>query len=108
MGNRKDVLLASTESMKISLEAITKCQAGLSGHRKKLLSRVPHSGDWVILQEQSITTKDIAYLSAATQHEFALLRGKNEDILFHGTTYHCEFEGVFVKIDLLCELSVII
>lgn len=93
MGEQEDVLLASTESMKVSLEAIRKRQAGLSERRKKILNRVPNSGDWVLLRRQSITTKDIAYLSAATQHEFALLRGKKGDIVFHGTTYHCEFEG---------------
>lgn len=93
MGEQGDVVLASTESMKNSLEAIRKGQAGLSERRKKLLDRVPYSGDWVLLRKQSVTTKDIAYLSAATQHEFALLRGKKEDIIFHGTTYHCEFEG---------------
>ena len=93
MGKQNDIRLESTESMKNSLEAIRKGQAGLSERRKKLLSRVPYSGDWVSLQNRSITTKDIAYLSAATQHEFALLRGKKEDIIFHGTTYHCEFAG---------------
>ncbi len=93
MGEQNDLLLASTESMKNSLEAIIKGQAGLSKRRKRLLSRVPNSGNWVVLREQSIAIKDIAYLSAATQHEFALLRGKRKDILFHGTTYHCEFDG---------------
>lgn len=97
MEENEETLLASTESMKNSLEAIRKGQAGLSERRKKLLKRVPYPGNWAILRKQSITIKDIAYLSAAVQHEFALLRGKKEDILFHGTTYRCEFEGVLFE-----------
>ncbi|MBE5952124.1 MAG: hypothetical protein E7260_11145 [Lachnospiraceae bacterium] len=87
------LVLKSGESMRLSLEAIRNGQAGLNEHRKKLLERVPESGDWVILQRESVTVKDIAYLSAATQHEFALLRGKREDVLFHGMAHRCKFEG---------------
>ena len=93
MGEKDELVLASTDSMKNSLEAVRKGRAGLNERRKRLLHRVPNPGDWIKLQEQSISIKDIAYLSAATQHEFALLRGKKEEVLFHGTTYHCEFEG---------------
>ena len=89
----KEMVLASSESMKNSLEAIRCGRAGLNLHRKQLLARVPNSGEWVCLNKHTVTVKDIAYLSAATLHEFALLRGKNEDILFHGTRYHCEFTG---------------
>lgn len=35
--------------------------------------------------------KDLAYLTAQTGHEFAILRGKHEDVLFHGTATRCEF-----------------
>lgn len=91
------LVLESGESMRLSLEAIRNGQAGLNEHRKKLLKRVPESGDWVILQRESVTVKDIAYLSAATQHEFALLRGKREDVLFHGTARHCEFTGEVLR-----------
>ena len=31
-------------------------------------------------------------MSAATHHEFALLRGKSKDILFHGEKEHCYFD----------------
>lgn len=61
MEKKKDVLLSSAESVKNSLEAISRGRAGLSERRKKLLERVPHSGDWVIVQKQSVTTKDILY-----------------------------------------------
>ena len=36
---------------------------------------------------------DLAYLSAKTGDEFALLRGKHEDILVHGTRTRCYFTG---------------
>ena len=87
------MVLEFGESMRLSLEAIRNGQAGLNKHRKKLLERVPKSGDWVILERESVTIKDIAYLSAATLHEFALMRGKREDVLFHGTAHRCRFEG---------------
>lgn len=90
--------LSSTSSVMVSLEAVRTGRAGLNEHRKKLLERVPESGNWIKQVKDSITTKDIAYLSAATLHEFALLRGKKEDILFHGTERHCMFDGE------LCEL----
>lgn len=37
--------------------------------------------------------KDIAFLTAKTGDEFAILVGKKEDILFHGNKYHCLFDG---------------
>ena len=53
---------------------------------------------WVAKGHFWITTKDIAYLSAATHHEFALLRGKKQDILFHGTNYHCNITDDMVEL----------
>lgn len=69
------------------MKAVYDGEAGLNERRKNLLSRVPHSDNWGEFERDSITTKDLAYLSAATHHEFALLRGKRQDILFHGTEY---------------------
>lgn len=60
--------------------------------------RVPNSDDWAEFALQQITTKDIAYLSAATHHEFALLRGKKQDILFHGAKYHCDITDDMIKL----------
>ena len=42
--------------------------------------------------------KDIAYLSAATHHEFALLRGKASDILLHGVELHCNFDEELLEL----------
>ena len=83
--------LSSSASMKISLEAIRNGNAGLTEKRKRLLERVPNSNDWASFERGSVSIKDIAYLSAATHHEFALLRGKSKDIIFHGIELHCNF-----------------
>ena len=40
----------------------------------------------------------MAYLSAATKHEFALLRGKRNDLLFHGVERHCNFEDELIEL----------
>ena len=80
------------------MKAVFDGEAGLSEKRKQLLMRVPNPGDWAEFALNSITTKDIAYLSAATHHEFALLRGKKQDILFHGTNYHCDITNDMIEL----------
>ena len=85
--------ILSSNSMRTSLESIYNGSAGLNSHRKNLLERVPNSNDWASFPLDTIEIKDIAYLSAATHHEFALLRGKSRDILFHGVYGHCNFTG---------------
>ena len=75
-------MLSSSESIKTSLAAIRKGEAGLNSHRKSLLDRVPNTGDWSAFRKNSITNKDIAYLSAATRDEFALLRARSEIFYF--------------------------
>ena len=86
-----DVRLSSSASTRISLEAIRNGEAGLNERRTKLLNRVPNQNDWAALEKDSVTAKDIAYLSAATKDEFALLQGKSNDIIFHGKGEHCNF-----------------
>lgn len=90
------LLLSSRKSIQKSLEGIREKRAGLNNHRQAMLKKVPEIGDWAGFTWNKITTKDIAFLSAKTQHEFAILRGKKEDILFHGSHYHCEFEDVLI------------
>lgn len=92
--------LASEESTRISLESIRNKRDGLNRHRQSLLNRVPDQETWASYKLNSIEDKDLAYLSADTGDEFALLRGKNEDILYHGTPMHCCIE----KSDTLMEL----
>ena len=76
------VLLSSAHSMEVSLETIKRGNAGLSSRRRMLLARVPKINDWAKFDRDSISMKDIAFLSAKTDDEFAILRGKKEDILF--------------------------
>lgn len=92
------IQLSSSASMRISLKAIYDGEAGLTEHRKQLLNRVPNSHDWAVFEYDTISIKDIAYLSAATHHEFALLRGKTKDILFHGVGCHCNIIGEMLEL----------
>lgn len=94
-------VVSSTKSTITSLKKISEGRAGLNNHRLSLYNKVPNSGDWAKVKKGSVSNKDVAYLSAFTNHEFAVLSGKNEDIIFHGTHRHCEFKGVLF--DLLEE-----
>ena len=102
-----NILLASNHSMEVSLRSIKNGTAGLNKHRQELLSKVPNSNEWSRFPKNSISIKDIAYLTAKTGHEFALLRGKKEDILFHGMTYHCNISGILVELLKAGRLSII-
>ena len=84
--------LFSTQSLRISLASIRDGNGGLDPHRQAMLNKVPNSGDWESFSLNHIEMKDLAYLTAKTGHEFAILRGKNEDILFHGDNMHCSFD----------------
>lgn len=85
--------LSSSASTRISLEAIRNKHAGLTKKRERILAQVPNSNDWAIFNKDAIGIKDIAYLAAKTGDEFALLRGKTQDIIFHGVQYHCHIDG---------------
>ena len=76
-----ELILSSTRSTQTSLEAVRSGKAGLNPHRQRMLERVPEQGDWARFDLDSIELKDLAYLSAKSGDEFALLRGKREDIL---------------------------
>lgn len=93
--------LASEESTRISLQYIREQRDGLNKHRESLLSRVPEQESWAVFTLNSIEDKDLAYLSAATGDEFALLRGKNQDILYRGNPLHCHIEKDELLMDLL-------
>ena len=88
--------LSSTHSMQVSLEAVRSGKAGLDAHRQKMLDRVPETGDWARFERDAIELKDLAYLTASVGDEFALLRGKHEDILFHGGRANCHFQDILV------------
>lgn len=50
---------------------------------------------------------DLAYLTAKTGHEFAILRGKSEDILFHGENTTCRFDDVLAEMLLSGRLRIL-
>ena len=89
-----ELTIASSASTKVSLESIRLGKAGLDAHRQVMIIRVPNTGDWARFEHGSLELKDLAYLTAKTGDEFALLRGKKEDILFHGGRTNCTFVGV--------------
>lgn len=84
--------VSSTHSLEVSLRDIKNGKAGFDSRRKSLFDRVPESGNFANFQVNSLITKDLAYLSAYTGHEFAILRGKKNDILYHGTSRDCTFD----------------
>lgn len=101
------VVLSSTKSMQVSLQAVRSGKAGLDAHRQSMLNRVPKQGDWARFELHSIDIKDLAYLTAKTGDEFALLRGKSEDILFHGDVANCSFVGVLGDMLLAHKIEII-
>ena len=90
--------LCSTQSMRVSLASLRNGSGGLDAHRQTMLNRAPCSGDWARFPLDHLTMKDLAYLTAKTGHEFAILRGRSEDILFHGESLRCTFDDILVKI----------
>lgn len=102
-----DIRLSSDQSYIVSLESVRNGEAGLNERRRNLLARVPESGDWSNFEKNSLTTKDIAFLSAYTNHEFAILRGKHIDVLFHGVEGHCIFNDDIVELLKIGKLELV-
>ena len=99
--------LRSTQSMRTTLRAILCGEGGLNAHRAAMLQRVPKPGDWAKFPLMHLEMKDLAYLTAKTGHEFAILRGKGEDILFHGRTAQCRFDDILVEMLLSNKLRIL-
>ena len=91
---RNELSLNSSQSTRKSLEAIRSGKAALNEPRKKLYQRVPERGQSATFSKGTIKPKDLAYLSAFCGDEFALLRGKKEDVLYHGAKTSCVFKGI--------------
>lgn len=85
----KTIVLSSAHSTQVSLDAVKHGKAGLDKRRKGLLDRVPNQNDSAEFPVNSLEMKDLAYLTAKTGDEFAILRGKDKDILWHGTPIEC-------------------
>lgn len=90
--------LQSTQSMRVSLESIRRGDAGLDEHRTSMLRSVPEVGDWAKFPYEHLSMKDLAYLTAKTGHEFAILRGRRIDILFHGSERRCTFDDILAEL----------
>ena len=88
------LILASTRSTIVSLDMVRLGKAGLDDHRQSVLNRVSKQYSWAILGKETLTMIDLAYLTAKTGDEFAILSGKRDDILFHGDKLNCDFEKV--------------
>ena len=83
----------SPQSYRRSLKQIAEGKAGLSKRRKNILARIQNTGEYHRYKREEISTRDLAYLSAATGHEFALFRSKREDILIRGNSRACDIVG---------------
>lgn len=83
----------SPQSYRRSLKQIAEGRAGLSKRRKNILARIQNTGEYHRYKREEISTRDLAYLSAATGHEFALFRSKREDILIRGNSRACDIAG---------------
>ena len=99
--------LSSSASTRTSLEAVRNKHAGLTKKRERILAQVPDSNGWAVFNKEAIDVKDLAYLAAKTGDEFALLRGKNKDIVFHGIQYHCHIEGELLDLLITKKLRLI-
>ena len=71
-----------------------------------MLIRIPDTGDWASFKHESLELKDLAYLTAKTGDEFAILRSKKEDVLFHGGKTNCKFTGIIY--DMLIEHKLVL
>lgn len=86
-------MAGSSKSFKRSLTEIMVGKAGLDKRRTNILNRLSQSGDFHRFEKDTISVRDLAYLSAATNVEFALFRSKNNDILIRGTSRACDITG---------------
>jgi hypothetical protein len=58
----------------------------LRSEQQKILDKIPNKGDWAEVRKKQVKTKDLAALTAATGHEFAIFTGSNTKIIVHGTS----------------------
>lgn len=101
------IVLDSSRSTQISLEAIREGNAGLNVRRQGMLDRAPEIGDFANFRRDTLELIDLAYLTAKTGVEFAILRGKDMDILFHGDVRHCEFPVMLVEMLIAHKLEIL-
>lgn len=89
--NKRSIRIASERSQyQEYLKSLKDGKVTLRSNQKKILDMIPQKGDWAEVRKKQIDTKDLAALTAATGHEFALFTGKNSKIIMHGSsvTWH--------------------
>ena len=64
--------------MSVSLAFIREGRGCLDSRRQNMLDKVPNSRDWASFDLGRSEMNDLAYLTAKTNHEVAILRGKME------------------------------
>lgn len=74
------------------MNAIHSKDAKLNKTKQAMLDRILDVGDYEKFRKNHVSIEDLAYLTAATDCEFALLEGKTDDILYHGEKYRCCFD----------------
>ena len=85
--NKHSIRIASEESQyREYLKFLKDGKVTLRNKQKKLLDKVPKAGEWIELRNKQIEVKDLAALTAATGHEFAIFSGPSSKILIHGTS----------------------
>lgn len=82
--------ISSERSKQVRLDYLSSGKGSLDKRSSSILKRVPESGSYYRFEKDKIQIDDMPYLSMATNHEFALFRSKRDDLLIHGTYYHCQ------------------
>ena len=80
-------------NLKILLGLLKNGEIGLNDRRQAILDRVPQPGDWAAYQYK-IEKEDLMWLTAKTDDSFTLLQGDKVQILLHGNSESCNFEGI--------------
>lgn len=83
--SQRNIKIASPKSFRKSLEYIGAGKAGLDSKRTSIANKIPNTGDYCYLPVNTISDRDMAYLSAYFGHELSLFRSKTHDVLLHGT-----------------------
>lgn len=85
--NKNSIRIASERSQyREYLKSLKERTVTLRREQKKILEKVINVGDWAEFRKKQIDVKDLAALTAATGHEFALFTGKSSKIVVHGTS----------------------
>ncbi len=85
--NKNSIRIASEQSQyRDYLKSLKEGKVTLRSNQQKILDKIPEPGTWTELRKKQIDVKDLAALTAATGHEFAIFTGNSSKILVHGTS----------------------